>query len=108
MQTVPEGPDDGLDRLSGRELHDLAVSCAKRRGDARFLWRLAEVLPAAETAAGQPDEGAADVLEPGAHIGDVTDSGQGETADMLRPFFLDYLRSHGITAPEARRTSEPI
>jgi hypothetical protein len=42
------------------------------------------------------------VLEPGAHIGDVTDSGRGETAETLTPFFLDYLRSHGVTAPEAR------
>ncbi|HEY6695019.1 MAG TPA: hypothetical protein VI006_19360 [Solirubrobacteraceae bacterium] len=99
MSHVPEHNDDGLDRLSTRELHDLAVSYAKRHGDARFFWRLSEILPAAETAAGERDEAAADVLEPGAHIGDVTDSGRGETADMLRPFFLDYLTSHGITAP---------
>ena len=99
MSHVPEHNDDGLDRLSARELHDLAVSYAKRHGDARFFWRLSEILPAAESAAGERDEAAADVLEPGAHIGDVTDSGRGETADMLRPFFLDYLRSHGITAP---------
>lgn len=42
-----------------------------------------------------------DRLEPGAHIGDVTDSGHGETADMLTPFYLDYLRGHGIPAPES-------
>jgi hypothetical protein len=95
--------DDGLDRLSARELHDLAVSYAKHHADARFFWRLSEVLPAAEIAAGERDEAAADMLEPGAHIGDVTDSGRSETADMLTPFFLDYLRGHGITAP-ARST----
>jgi hypothetical protein len=96
---MPEDTDDGLDRLSARELHDLAVSYAKHHGDARFFWRLSEILPAAEEAAGEFDEAAADVLEPGARIGDVTDSGRRETADMLRPFFLDYLRSHGVTAP---------
>jgi hypothetical protein len=40
------------------------------------------------------------VGEPGAHLGDVSDSGRGETAEMLRPFYLDYLRRHGIKAPE--------
>jgi hypothetical protein len=98
---VPEHSVDGLDRLSASELHDLAVSYAKRHGDARFFWRLSEILPAAETAAGERDEAAADVLEPGAHIDDVTESGRGETADMLTPFYLDYLRGHGITAPES-------
>ena len=34
-----------------------------------------------------------------AHIDDVTDSGKGETAEMLRPFYLDYLRRHGVEAP---------
>jgi hypothetical protein len=101
-RNVPEDTDDGLDRLSAGELHDLAVSAAKHHGDARFFWRLSEVLPAAEAAAGEVDEAAADVLEPGAHIGDATDSGRGETADLLRPFYLDYLRRHHVTAPTSR------
>lgn len=92
-------PDDGLDRLSSHELHDLAVSHAKRHRDARFFWRLSETLPAAEAAAGEMHQAAADVIEPGAHIGDVTDSGRGETAEMLRPFYLEYLRRHNIKAP---------
>jgi hypothetical protein len=95
---MPENTDDGLDRLSATELHDLAVSYAKHHGDARFFWRLSETLPAAEAAAGEFDEAAADVLEPGAHIDDVTESGRGATADMLQPFYLDYLRGHGLTA----------
>jgi hypothetical protein len=98
---VPEDTDDGLDRLSSKELHDLAVSYAKHHHDARFFLQLAEILPAAEAAAGEADQAAADVMEPGAHIGDVTDSGRGETAEMLRPFCLDYLRRHGIEAPDA-------
>jgi hypothetical protein len=30
--------DDGFKRLSSKELHDLAVSYAKRHLDARFFW----------------------------------------------------------------------
>ena len=91
--------DDGLDRLSSRELHDLAVAYAKDHHDARFFVQLAETLPVAEAAAGEFDQAAGDVVEPGAHIGDVTDSGRGDTAEMLRPFFLDYLRRHRVEAP---------
>jgi hypothetical protein len=31
-----------------------------------------------------------------AHWDDVTDAGKGEVAEMLRPFYLDYLRKHGV------------
>ena len=31
-----------------------------------------------------------------AHIDDLTDSGRGEVAELLRPFYLEYLRSHGV------------
>jgi hypothetical protein len=34
-----------------------------------------------------------------AHLDDLTDSGRGEVADQLRPFYLDYLRRHGVQAP---------
>ena len=34
-----------------------------------------------------------------AHVDDVADAGRGEVADMLRPFYLEYLRKHGVTAP---------
>jgi hypothetical protein len=97
---VPEDTDDGLDQLSSKELHDLAVSYAKDHRDARFFSELAELLPAAEAAAGELDQAAADVTEPGAHIGDLTDSGRGDTAEMLRPFCLDYLSRHGVEAPD--------
>jgi hypothetical protein len=91
--------DDGLERLSSGELHDLAVSRARRHLDARFLWQLMEVLPAAEAAAGEMAEAEADVARMSAHIDDVTDSGKGEVAELLRPFYLDYLRRHGVQAP---------
>ena len=91
--------DDGLERLSSGELHDLAVSRARRHLDARFLWQLMEVLPAAEAAAGEMAEAEADVARMSAHIDDVTDSGKGEVAELLRPFYLDYLRRHDVQAP---------
>jgi hypothetical protein len=90
--------DDGLDRLSSQELHDLAVSRAKRHLDVRFFWELMRSLPAAEAAAGELDEAQADVMKLSAHVDDVTDAGRGEVGDLLRPFYLDYLRRHGVTA----------
>jgi hypothetical protein len=89
---------DGLDNLSSAELHDLAVRRARRHLDAKFFWNLMQVLPAAETAAGDFDEAQADVQRISAHIDDVTQSGQGEVAEVLRPFYLDYLRRHGVRA----------
>jgi hypothetical protein len=89
---------DDLDRLSSAELHDLAVRYARRHLDVGFFWRLMEVLPAAEAGAGKFDEAEADVQTLGAHIDDVTDAGQGEVAELLRPFYLEYLRKHGVKA----------
>jgi hypothetical protein len=91
--------DDRLDGLSSQELHDLAVSYAKRHLDARFYWQLMRLLPAAEAAAGKLDRAETDVMRLSAHVDDVTDAGRGEVADMLRPFYLEYLRRHGVTAP---------
>jgi hypothetical protein len=92
--------DDGdLDRLSSKELHDLAVSRAKRHVDVRFFWELMRLLPAAEAAAGELDEAEADVMRLSAHVDDVAEAGRGEVADLLRPFYLDYLRRHGVKAP---------
>jgi hypothetical protein len=91
--------DDGLDALSSEQLHDLAVSRAKRHVDVRFFWDLVKVLPAAEAAAGELDEAEADVFKLSSHVDDVTDSGRGDVADMLRPFYIEYLRRHDVTAP---------
>jgi hypothetical protein len=100
MADDADTPDDGLDALSAKELHDLAVKHALRHLDIGFFWRLMEVLPVAEAAAGQIDEAEADVLTLRAHIDDITDSGQGEVAELLRPFYLDYLRDHRVHAPQ--------
>jgi hypothetical protein len=91
--------DDDLNRLSSRELHDLAVSRAKRHLDVRFFWELMRLLPAAEAAAGELDEAETDVMKLSAHVDDVADAGRGEVAELMRPFYLDYLRRHGVTAP---------
>ena len=98
--TLDELPDDsdGLERLSSEELHDLAVSYAKKHLDVRFFWELMKLMPAAEAAAGELDEAEADVMRLSSHVDDVTDSGRGDVADMLRPFYIGYLRRHGVTA----------
>ena len=88
--------DDPLDRLSSRELHDLAVSHAKRHLNVKFFWELMKFLPAAEAAAGEYEEANADIQRMSAHLDDVTDAGQGEVAEQLRPFYLEYLRKHDV------------
>jgi hypothetical protein len=88
--------DDPLEELSSKELHDLAIHYARRHLDVKFLYRLMQVLPAAEAAAGELNEADADIQHTLAHLDDVTDSGEGEVAEMLRPFYLDYLRKHKV------------
>jgi hypothetical protein len=90
--------DDGLEGLSSQELHDRAVSYAKRHFDVRFFWDLMRTLPAAEAAAGDLDEAETDVMRLSAHVDDVTEAGKGEVADMMRPFYIEYLRRHHVTA----------
>ena len=90
--------DDGLDQLSSKELHDLAVKRAKHHVDVKFFWNLMKTLPAAEAAAGNVDEAENDVFHLSAHVDDLTDAGEGKTADMLRPFYIEYLREHGVSA----------
>jgi hypothetical protein len=80
-----------LEALPSHELHDLAVKRALKHLDVKFLWRLIEALPAAEAAAGEVDEANADLTSTLAHVDDLTDSGRGEVADLLRPVYLEYL-----------------
>ncbi len=89
---------DALEDLSSAELHDRAVRHALRHLDVGFFIDLVKTLPVAEAAVGQVGEAEADVLTLRAHIDDVTDSGRGEVAEMLRPFYLDYLRSRDAGA----------
>ncbi len=80
-----------LDKLSAKELHDKAVSHARRHLDVKFFWHLIEALPAAEAAAGDIGSANADIQTTLAHFDDITDSGEGETAELLRPLYIDYL-----------------
>ena len=89
--------DDPLERLSSQELHDLAVSYAKRHLDVKFFWELMKLLPVAEAGAGKIDKAETDVLRLSAHVDDVTDAGRGEVAELMRPFYLEYLRKHNVT-----------
>ena len=94
--------DDWLDRLPTAELHELAVRRARRHLDVRFFWRLIGVLPVAEAGAGELREAEADVAAESdvatiaAHLDDVTDAGRGDVAELLRPFYLDYLKQHDV------------
>lgn len=88
--------DDPLDALSSKELHDLAVRYALRHLDIAFLIRLMRALPVAEAAVGEIGEAEADALTLRAHLDDLTDSGEGEVADLLRPLYIAYLREHGV------------
>jgi len=91
--------DDGLEQLSSQELHDMAVKRARNHLDAKFFWNLMKVLPAAEAAAGEWEDAENDVQRMSGHLDDITDSGRGEVAENLRPFYVEYLREHGVTAP---------
>jgi hypothetical protein len=89
--------DDPLDRLSSQELHDLAVGYAKRHLDVKFFWNLMKVLPAAEAGAGELDQAETDVMRLSAHVDDVASAGKGEVGELMRPFYLEYLRKHHVT-----------
>lgn len=84
-----------LDAFSSEHLHDLAVRRAVKHLDIGFFWRLLERLPVAEAAAGEFDKANADLSHALSHIDDITDAGRGEVADLLRPFYIDYLADDG-------------
>ena len=62
-----------------------------KRLDVKFFWNLMEALPMAEAAAGETDRANMDLNSALAHLDDVTDAGRGETAELLRPLYVDYL-----------------
>lgn len=99
MSPAMADADDPLDRLSAKQAHDLAIHHALRHLDLPFFLRLMRALPLAEAATGDVNGAEADVMTLRAHLDDVTDSGEGEVADLLRPFYVDYLREHGVTPP---------
>ncbi len=85
-----------LDKLSARELHDLAVRRALHHLDVEFLWELLRSIPAAEASEGHDIEAGRDITKVTALLADAIDSGKGNVAEALRPLYLDYLEKHGV------------
>ena len=83
-----------LDALSSRELHDLAVHRALHHADVGFFWELLRSIPAAETLEGDVREAGEDLTKVSSLLSDALTSGEGDLADALRPFYIDYLRKH--------------
>lgn len=87
-------PNAELDELSSKELHDRAVKLAVRHGDIRFLWQLLTRIPAAEATAGRVGESEADIKWVVPMLDDYFHAGDGDLAEALRGFYLEYLREH--------------
>ena len=83
-----------LEKLSSKELHDLAVKRAVTHLDAGFLWSLVKAIPAAEAAAGKVGDAETDVMSLSALISDFVTADEGDEAELLRPLYLDYLTEH--------------
>jgi hypothetical protein len=90
---VPSRND--LEAMSSHELHDLAMRRALHHADVGFLWTLLREIPAAEAIEGNPGRSGADMYRISALITDALGSGEGKTADALRPLYIDYLEKHG-------------
>lgn len=83
-----------LEALSSEELHDRATQHALRHANVKFFWDLLRSLPAAEASVGEIDEARSDVQSLFGRLNDIRHSGEGDVADALRPFYLDYLEKH--------------
>ncbi|MGI5327786.1 hypothetical protein [Actinomadura nitritigenes] len=93
--TSEGGKQDDLSTLSSKELHDRAMERAKERHDVGFLWDLLRAIPAAAAATGEVDRAEFDLLHGLSLLREFTHAGQGEMADALRPFYIEYLTEHG-------------
>lgn len=67
---------------------------ALHHGDVHFLWELLRAIPAAETLEGEAEEAGRDLTQVSALLADALRAGGGETAEALRPLYLDYLKKH--------------
>ena len=92
MTFVPSRID--LEAMSSHDLHDLAMRRALHHADVGFLWTLLREIPAAEAIEGNPGRSGADMYRISALITDALGSGEGKTADALRPLYIDYLEKH--------------
>ena len=83
-----------LEKLSSKELHDMAMHHAITHLDVGWLWSLVKTIPAAEAAAGNLGEAETDVVSLSALVSDLVNSDEGEEAEALRPVYIDYLSKH--------------
>ncbi|TDD82101.1 hypothetical protein E1293_17380 [Actinomadura darangshiensis] len=89
---TPEGTK--LDGLTSKELHDRAIDLARDRRDVGFLWDLLRAIPAAAAATGEVGRAEFDLLHGLSLLEEFTHAGEGEMADALRPFYIEYLTAH--------------
>jgi hypothetical protein len=89
---------DELEKLSSRELHDLAVRRALHHVDVEFLWELLRAIPAAEASEGHDEEAGRDITKVTSLIDDAIGSGKGDVAEALRPIYIDYLAKHSTSS----------
>jgi len=92
---------DDLEALSSKELHDRAMKVARHHLDAKFVWNLLKILPEAQAASGNVQQAESDVVSdlsmfnsPVGLLNDLMKSDEGELADALRPYYIDYLEKH--------------
>jgi len=92
---------EDLDALSSKELHDRAMKVARHHLDAKFVWNLLKIIPEAEAASGNLQAAGSDVTSDlsmfNAPVGLLTDlmkSDEGQLAEALRPYYIDYLEKH--------------
>lgn len=85
---------EALDALGSKELHDRAAHLALRHLDLKFFLELLAVIPAAEAVAGHDEEAQEDVASIFKRIQDFIHADEGELAEALRPFYIDYLLNH--------------
>jgi len=93
----PPPQPSSLDKLSSRELHNLAVRRALHHVDVEFFWQLLRAIPAAEASGGHLNEAGRDVTHLSVLLDDAIESGEGDVAEALRPIYLDYLVKHGVS-----------
>jgi hypothetical protein len=83
-----------LDALSSKELHDRAMDLARDRRDVGFLWDLLRAIPAAAAATGEVDRAEFDIFHGLSLLEEFTHAGEGDLADALRPFYIEYIAEH--------------
>lgn len=85
---------DELETLSSKELHDKAMSIARRRLDVAWMWRLLKAIPAAEASIGNVEDADMNVASTEHAISEFFEADEGELADALRPVYIDYIIEH--------------